>query len=205
MFSIVMMSCDKYKCLTHAFDSCMDKYYANHPKIYHIYGNDSWTKRLREELKTIPEEYILFLLDDMLLRKPVKENLIQNALNILKQYPNVAVINFERNYREAIPFSENWLRQKKNQMYLHSCQPSLLRKKALIENLQKDEDAWQWEMTYVNNEWDYLINKDIDIIDIGRTNNFNWGIVRGKISQEFLSFLEKEGLCDEIVNNYPIL
>ena len=121
----------------------------------------------------------------MLLRKPVKENLIQNALNILEQYPNVAVINFEKNYREAIPFSENWLRQKKNQMYLHSCQPSLWRKKALIENLQKDEDAWQWEMTYVNNEWDYLINKDIDIIDIGRTNNFNWGIVRGKISQEF--------------------
>ena len=82
-----------------------------------------------------------------------------------------------KNYREAIPFSENWLRQKKNQMYLHSCQPSLWRKKALIENLQKDEDAWQWEMTYVNNEWDYLINKDIDIIDIGRTNSNVWAEV----------------------------
>lgn len=205
MFSIVMMSCDKYKCLTNAFDSCMDKYYPNHPKVYHVYGDDCWTKRLREALKYIEDEYVLLLLDDMLLRKPVKEDLIQDALNILKQYQNVAVVNFEKNYREAIPFSGNWLRQIDNQMYLHSCQPSLWKTSALIDNLQKDEDAWQWEMTYVNNEWIYLINNDIDIIDIGRTNDLNWGVSRGKMTKEFLDFLEKEGLKNEIKHYYALL
>lgn len=40
MFSVVMMSCDKYKCLAPAFEACMDRYYPNHPKICPIYGND---------------------------------------------------------------------------------------------------------------------------------------------------------------------
>ena len=40
----------------------LDKYYPNHPKIYHIYGDDCWTKRLREGLELIPEEYVLVLL-----------------------------------------------------------------------------------------------------------------------------------------------
>lgn len=38
MFSIVVMSCDKYKCLTPAFKHCIDKYYPNHPEIHFIYG-----------------------------------------------------------------------------------------------------------------------------------------------------------------------
>lgn len=38
MFSIVVMSCDKYKCLTPAFKHCIDKYYSNHPEVHFIYG-----------------------------------------------------------------------------------------------------------------------------------------------------------------------
>lgn len=194
MFSIVMMSCDKYKCLAPAFKSCLDKYYPNHPQIYSIFGNDIWSKRLREGLKNIPDDYILFMLDDMLLRQPVKEEFINNALETLKNNSNIAVINFEKNYREALSFSENWLEQKQNQMYLHSCQPSLWRRTALIENLSKDEDAWAWETTWVNNNWKYLINKNINIIEIGRTFDLNWGVARGKLTEEFKNFLIKENI-----------
>jgi len=205
MFSIVMMSCDKYRCLTEAFDACMDKYYIHHPKIYHVYGDGCWTKRLREFLETIPEKYILLLLDDMLVRKSVNKELIKDALKTLELNPYVAVINFEKNYREALHFSDNWLEQKQNQVYLHSCQPSLWRRTALIDNLQKNEDAWNWETTVVKNNWRYLINKDADIIEVGRTNDLNWGIVRGKMSKEFLEFLKKEGLYEKIEHNFTLL
>lgn len=173
MYSVVMMSCDKYKCLAPAFDACMDRYYPNHPSIHHIFGEDVWSKRLRERLEYIIDDYVLVMLDDMLIRHPVNEELIEDALRVLEDNPDVAVVNFEKNYREALPFSENWLKQKDNQMYLHSCQPSLWRRTALIDNLKRDEDAWSWEMTWVNNNWTYLINKDADIIDIGRTNDLN--------------------------------
>lgn len=194
MFSIVMMSCDKYKCLTPAFKFCMDKYYPTHPQINPIYGDGCWTQRLREGLEKLQNEYILVLLDDMLIRKPVDEKLINNALKTLQEDKNIAVINFEKNYRNANEYSQYWDEQKQNQLYLHSCQPSLWRKSALIDNLAKNEDAWSWEVTWVNNNWKYLINKDKDIIEIGRTFDLNWGIVRGKITEEFKNFLINENI-----------
>ena len=194
MFSIVMMSCDKYKSLTPAFKECMDKYYPNHPKINYIYGGGCWTKRLRDGIKNLTDDYILVLLDDMLVRNIVNQELIEDALKTLENNNKIAVINFEKNYRSADEYSENWLKQKSNQMYLHSCQPSLWRREALIDNLSKDEDAWAWEMTWVNNDWLYLINKNIDIINVGTTNNLNWGIARGRLTDEFKNFLIQEGL-----------
>jgi len=199
MFSIVMMSCDRYKSLTPAFKACMDKYYPKHPTINYIYGDGCWTKRLREGLKQLSDDYVLVLLDDMLIRKSINQELITDALNTIKSNNKIAVINFEKNYRPADNYSENWLKQKYNQMYLHSCQPSLWRREALIDNLLKDEDAWAWEMTWINNNWIYLINKGMDIIDVGTTNNFNWGITRGRLTDEFKDFLIHENLySDEI-------
>lgn len=199
MFSIVMMSCDKYKCLTNAFKVCVDKYFPNHPKIECVYGNEIWTQRLREKLEQMSEDYVLVMLDDMLIREPVREDLIEDALNVLKNDSSVAVINFEQNYRPANPYSENWLEQKQGQVYLHSCQPSLWNRKALIDNLKEDINAWQWELSKINNNWKYLINKDENIINVGRTNNFNWGIVRGKMTEEFKEFLISENIySDEI-------
>lgn len=192
MYSIVMMSCDKYKSLTPAFEACLNKYYPNHPIVHHIYGSECWTKRLREALANITDDYVLFMLDDMLIRKPVQEDLIQDALEILKNNNKVAVINFEKNYRDADDYSQNWLKQRQNQFYLHSCQPSLWKRTALIDNLSRDEDAWSWEVTRVNNNWTYLINKEAEIINVGTTNNLNWGIVRGTMTKEFKDFLIKE-------------
>lgn len=203
MFSVIMMSCDKYKCLTSAFNHCMDKYYPNHPNIEYVYGNKEWTIRLREKLENMTEDYILFMLDDMLIRQPVREDLIEDAIKVLDEDKKVAVVNFEKNYRPANNYSENWLEQKQNQMYLCSCQPSIWRRIALIDNLKKDENAWSWELTRVSNDWKYLINKDVDIINIGRTNDLNWGIARGKITNEFKEFLIDENIySDEIKEEF---
>lgn len=199
MFKIVCMSCDKYKCLTPAFKACMDKYFLNHPEIEYVYGEDCWTKRLREKLESMTEDFVLVLLDDMLIREPVKEDFIKDAIKTISEDEKVAVINFEQNYRPANPYSENWLEQKQGQVYLHSCQPSLWNKKALIDNLKEDINAWQWELSKINNNWKYLINKDVDIINVGRTNNFDWGIVRGNMTEEFKEFLINENIySDEI-------
>lgn len=198
-FKIVMMSCNKYKCLSIVFNHCVDKYFPGHPNIEYVYGDDIWTKRLRKKLQSMTDDFILLMLDDMLIREPVKLDLIEDAIKVLKTDERVAVINFEKNYREAYPYSKNWLEQKQRQVYLHSCQPSIWRRTALIDNLKYDENAWAWELTKVNNSWRYLINKDVDIINVGRTNDLNWGIARGKITDEFKKFLVSENIySDEI-------
>ena len=157
-------------------------------------GIGCWTKRLREGIKNLKDDYVLVLLDDMLIRNSINQKLIEDALKTLKNDNKIAVINFEKNYRPADNYSENWLKQRYNQMYLHSCQPSLWRREALIDNLSKDEDAWAWEMTWVNNNWIYLINKDADIINVGTASNLNWGIARGRLTDEFKNFLMQENL-----------
>lgn len=54
-------------------------------------------------------------------------------------------------------------------------------------------------MTWINNGWKYLINKNADIINVGRTNDLNWGITRGKVTDEFKNFLIYENIySDEI-------
>ena len=47
------------------------------------------------------DDYVLFMLDDMLLRQPVNEEMIEDALKVLENNPKVAVINFEKNYSKA--------------------------------------------------------------------------------------------------------
>jgi GT2 family glycosyltransferase len=61
---------------------------------------------LRKGLEQIQDEYVLFFLDDMLIREPVNKDLINNAFQVLQKNDKIAVVNFEHNYREALPFSD---------------------------------------------------------------------------------------------------
>ena len=61
---------------------------------------------MRKGLEQIQDEYVLFFLDDMLIREPVNEDLINNAFQVLQKNNKIAVVNFEHNYREALPFSD---------------------------------------------------------------------------------------------------
>lgn len=196
MFSILVMSCDKYKCLSDGFMKCLDKYYPNHPEVHFVYSDGCWSKRFREALKGIKEDYVLVMLDDFFIRKKVNKDLIKDALKTLKSNQNIAVINFEKYYRPCQDLYNNWSKQYNGQIYLNSCQPSLHNKKYLLERLQKDEDAWSWETTKINSSYDFLINKSTttDIIDVGYNHTLNWGISRGKITDEFKSFLRKEDI-----------
>ena len=53
------------------------------------------------------DDYVLVLLDDMLIRKSINQELITDALNTIKSNNKIAVINFEKNYRPADNYSEN--------------------------------------------------------------------------------------------------
>ena len=46
----------------------------------------------------------------------------------------------------------------------------------------------------IDSPYIHFINNGDLIIDIGKTCDMNWGIVRGKVSQECIEFLKKEGL-----------
>ena len=200
-FSILVLSCDKYEACWEPFFGLLNKYYLRHPKAYLVcetktckfaptinVNTQIWTKRFREALTQIDTDYVLVMLDDFFLRNYVDYRRINN----IRFDEDTVVYNFEQNYRPCDEHNEYWGIQRHDQMYLNSCQPSLWDKAKLIERLQKDESAWDWEMTYIN-EGKNLINLQSLIMDIGNDHTLNWGVARGQITEECRIFLEKEG------------
>jgi len=204
---ILVLSCNKYKICWKPFFTLLDKYYPNHPKCYLVtetenceycetinINNNSWTYRFKKALEQIDDDEILVMLDDFFIRKRVDYKRIEK----IKFTDNIACYNFEQQYREPALHCKEWDIQKNNQVYLNSCQPTLWNKNILIERLNENKSPQDWEWIKIDSPYIHFINNQDLIIDIGKTYDMNWGIVRGKISKECLEFLEKEGLTNEI-------
>lgn len=211
---ILVLSCDKYKPCWKPFFTLLDKYYPNHPECYLVcetkkcdycktinVDNQSWTYRFQKALEQIKDDQVLVLLDDFFIREPVDYKRIES----LKFTNNIACYNFEQQYREPALHCEGWDIQKNKQVYLNSCQPTLWNRKVIIERLNMDKSPQDWEWQIIDSPYIHFINNQGLIINIGKTCDMNWGIVRGKISKECLDFLESEGLADDIIDYYPLL
>lgn len=220
---LVVLSCDKYEPCWKPFFTLLEKYYPHHPKVYLItetkqcpycetinVDSQIWTERFREGLKQIDDDTVLTMLDDFFIRQPVDEERIKDAEKGIKNSSCIACFNFESNYRKPMfcGFFGIWDVQYNNQIYLNSCQPSVWNKQILIDSLQQNQTAQEWETTVINLPYMYCINNQDYIIDIGYRHqdlSIGWGITRGKLSKECYEFLKKEGLADEIINHYPLL
>ena len=200
-FNILVLSCDKYENCWEPFFGLLDRYYPSHPKTYLVtetkqckysdtinINNSIWSYRFREALKQIPTKYVLVMLDDFFLRERVDAERINN----IKFQDNDIVYNFEMKFRPGKDMGD-WSLQFQNQMYLNSCQPSLWDKEKLIERLSKDESAWDWELTIINSPYNHYVNSGSTIMNVGNDHSLNWGIVRGKISNECQTLLNTEG------------
>lgn len=200
---VLVLSCDKYEYCWKAFFTLLEKYYPEHPECYLLcetkkskycktinVNNKSWTYRFREALKQIEDDEVLIMLDDFFIRKPVDSKRIEE----IKFTDNIISYNFEQQYREPALRCNGWDIQKNNQVYLNSCQPTVWNRKKLIERLDVDKTPQDWEWMRIDSPYIHFINNGDLIIDIGKTCDMNWGIVRGKASEECIEFLKKEGL-----------
>ena len=218
---MIVLSCDKYEPCWKPFFTLLEKYYPHHPEVYLItetkgcpycktinVNSNVWTERFREGLKQIEDGEVLVMLDDFFIRQPVDEERIKQVERLLKELDDVACFNFEINYRKSLDYSSDWSIQLNNQVYLNSCQPSIWNRKILIDRLQQNQNAQDWETTVVDSPYIHYINNKDFIIDIGYRHqdlSIGFGITRGKLSKECLEFLKKEGLADEIINHYSLL
>lgn len=218
---LIVLSCDKYEPCWKPFFTLLEKYYPNHPEAYLItetkqcpycktinVNSDIWTERFREGLKQIKDDEVLVMLDDFFIRGPVDEERIKQAERLLKEIDSVSCFNFEKNYRNSLEYSSDWSIQLNKQVYLNSCQPSIWNRLILIDRLQKNQNAQEWELTQIDSPYVHYINNKDYIIDIGYRHqdlSIGFGITRGKLSKECLEFLKKEGLDEDIINHYPLL
>lgn len=205
---ILVLSCDKYSSCWSPFFTLLNKYYPNHPEVYLVTETKtcdycktinvdatSWVHRFRTALEKIRDKQVLVMLDDFFIREPVDEKRINN----IKFDDDTVVYNFELQYRpvkDNYISTDGWGVQYNKQTYLNSCQPSLWDRKKLIERLQNGNlTPQEWEWTVVDSPYKHYINCGKHIINIGHGLHYGqWGIMRGKLTQECIGFLESEGI-----------
>ena len=209
---ILVMSCDKNEDLFYPFFYCMEKYWPDHPEIFYStetiinpyyktinknYDLSLFTKRLRETLEYIDDDYILVMCDDLFIREPVDKQLIDSLPKYFDN--NTAAINFENHFDTTDDKLDDILciRSKKGK-YKTSLMIQLWNKEKLLLILQGiDVDPWIFERVNHHLNYRFLINANNHkgLINFGKIDStYNWGVVRGKWSQEVLSFFEQEGI-----------
>lgn len=212
--SVLVMSCDSYDDIWKPFFHLKNKYWEDCPYQTYVVtetkdceyaktikATGEWTKRLRQALQQLDTKYVLLLLDDFFIQTKVNQKEIEKAFKLFDD--NTACINFEVQYKNKDNIEQYRLRENK-EPYLNSCQPSLHDREKLIERLQENQTAWEWETTIVDSQYKFYINTKELVFDIGYYENREaWAIVRGKISNNMVDLFQKENL--ELPKNREML
>lgn len=205
---ILVMSCDKNEDLFYPFHHCMEKYWPEHPEIIYStetvtnpyykticknYPLEKWTKRIRETVEEIDDEFILILCDDLFIREPVTQDVESLCSYITGKIAN---INFEKTFdKEDKRFNDLLLVRSKDGKYKNSCLCSLWNKKYLIKVFSKDATPWQMEQLNQTYDFTYLILKDYILKWEDPNTHWRWGLVRkGKWKKEAKDFFDSEGV-----------
>lgn len=206
---ILVASCDKNKDTFDAFYKCMEKYYPNHPEVIYVtetiknpyyktisknYDFDLWTKKIREALKEIDDDIILFTTDDNFIRQPVDVERIKYVEGILKG--NIAYFNFEKSFDSSDEESAYKGFKKKNLkgIAVNSLMCGMWQKQALLDALNITCRPWEIERLNIALDYEYYINSGDFIIDVGYTFQRPFALTRGKWAREIVPFFEKEGI-----------
>ena len=119
--SVLVYSSDGYADIWKVFFQLLYKYwdYEDRPKVYvatetremiyyggvtPLHTTGEWTDRMREAVKMIPTKYVIGMCEDFFLRKPVRNDIIQQCIEYMEQDSNIACFNFEKDYLcQSIP------------------------------------------------------------------------------------------------------
>lgn len=120
-------------------------------KTFNLFKNKKvpWGARLIEHLKKIDTEYVLFMLDDFFLVKPVNEKMINQCIKYMDENKNIAVFCFHRvDDKNNIPSKKykNFELRPKNGKYRLNCQTAIWRRERLIKFINKKESPWDFEI-----------------------------------------------------------
>lgn len=207
------MSCDKNEDLFEPFYVCLEKYWKNHPEV--IYSTESvinpyyktislnydlehWTDRVRETVKKIDDDYILFMVDDIFIRETVdNERVLSLCKYLTDKYAN---INLQLNGDRDAKFVSEELLERSSGKWNLCCMCTLWKKDAMLDLFDYSTDPWSFEQNNYIKDYKFLISKTGDVINWGRKSNkeWHWGIMRGKWTQECVKFFIKEGLDKDI-------
>ena len=204
---MLVLSCDNCADTFDAFHHCVEKYYPNHPEIIYAtetiknpyykticknYPFELWSKRIRETLKEIKDDKILLMTDDNFIREPVDGERIKYVESVLKD--NIAMFNFEKSFDMLDQESQykGFKKKNLNGIAINSIMCGMWQK--LMQVLNITCKPWEIERLNIAFDFEYYINSEDFIINIGYQFQKPFAITKSKWAREIIPFFEKEGI-----------
>lgn len=179
---LIVSSCDKYKDCWDPFFKLLKKYWNPAPQILlntetlsysypgldirtlSLYGKEErpeWSERLMTTLRQVSADYVLLMLDDFFLEKPVNTGVIDQCVTWMDQDPSIAAFCFMPTMHEGnLPCRYPGFEQRPQKgEYRLTCQASLWRKSTLLKDMRPHESAWLFETLGSRRSWRYRDQK----------------------------------------------
>lgn len=166
--SILVSSCDKFSSAWEPFFTLLNRYWPQCP--YNIYLNtetfsycnynvvtlnsceSSWTGRLIDSLNKIDSDFIIFILEDFFLMGPVRDSVVEEILDKMKNDPQIAVVYPKRisGFDGRDKEHPEWIRMdlNKSNKYLINCQVAIWNKTALLNLVVTGLSPWELERSF---------------------------------------------------------
>ncbi len=166
-FTILINSCDKYSDLWLPFFTLLKKNWPSvsnyqvvlntetlsysfdgiNIKTYPATQDETWSARLKRNLKNIKTDYVLFLLDDFFIETEVDEKTIFDCVKYLDQNKDVLYFGFVPTLWDNITDNRfsGFEKRKRITNFRVTTQAGLWRRKELLALIRKHESPWDFE------------------------------------------------------------
>lgn len=161
--ALLIMTCDDYKDLWDPYITLYKKYW-KHPTINAYFCSDTlgsgykgfidipvgkhveWSARLRYALNQIKEDYVLLVLDDYYITKPVQEAKLLELVEVMKKFnaASFRVFPSPPPNKELEGYPEYGINEK-GQQYRCSTQATIWKKEVLDNLIDDAENIWKFE------------------------------------------------------------
>lgn len=223
--TILVCSCDAYEDLWMPFFTLLKRYWSpldidiilnTESKSFSMDGLDiqcvhspnekRYGQRMLNALEHIKTEYVLLLLDDFFLRKPVCEEKIKQIISWLKADENIVYFNcdiLEAYVDYEVNKYPGFKRLPPASYYMLNMQPAIWRTDILKGFWRPDASPWEWETMYNLLALDHpqykyysAISTENVFLDYGYYKIGDWfGVCRGKwVIEDVKPLFEKENI-----------
>lgn len=212
--SVLIYSCDKYADVWGPFFTLLFRYWDCPYPVYVTAETEqcllpnvktintdaeTWTARIHDAVCQLDTEYVIAMCEDHFMRRPVKQDAINQCIERMDEEKIIACFNFEKEYDWYLPsdYPDFGLKPVDGN-YKKSCQPTLWRRSVLEELLNVKMSPWEWELspTYDTHHY-YIFTGDPNdlVFEYGYHNNQWCGIQKGKwVASDVMPLFEREGI-----------
>lgn len=109
----------------------------------------SWSDNLLNFLKTIESKYVLILLDDYIINRPVNDKRLQELYEFIKSEDGSYLQLFVKSDKKEYDFVskvDNVIKRSINGPYRNSLQAAIWNKEELMKLIKPGESAWEFEL-----------------------------------------------------------